>query len=81
MALIPIYMPKFGMTMTEGYIVEWYRAEGDVVQVGDPLFAVETEKAASDVEALDSGTIVEISVEAGMDAEVGSVVGYIETAD
>lgn len=79
MALIPVYMPKFGMTMTEGLIVEWYREEGDQIAAGEPLFSVETEKASSDVEALDGGTLVEISVAAGAEAPVGAVVAYIET--
>ncbi len=79
MALVPVYMPKFGMTMTEGLIVEWYREEGDLVAAGEPLFSVETEKASSDVEAPASGTLAEISVGAGSEAPVGSVVAYIET--
>ena len=29
MALEPVYMPKFGMTMTEGLIVEWHCREGE----------------------------------------------------
>ncbi|MFQ3662385.1 MAG: biotin/lipoyl-containing protein [Chloroflexaceae bacterium] len=81
MALIPVYMPKFGMTMTEGLIIEWYRQEGDTVTEGEPLFSVETEKATSDVMTPASGTIVEIGVEAGAEAPVGSIVAYIETPE
>lgn len=80
MALVPVYMPKFGMTMTEGLITAWYRHEGDTVAQGEPLFSVETEKAAADVEAPASGTIVEVCVDAESDAAVGSIVAYIESA-
>lgn len=81
MALIPVHMPKYGMTMTEGLIVEWRRAEGDLVQAGEMLFTVETEKATADVEAPASGVLAEISVEAGVEAPVGAIVAYIETEE
>lgn len=79
MALVPIHMPKFGMTMTEGFITEWHVEEGARVQQGDPLFSVETEKANSDVEAPVSGTVAEICAEAESDVPVGEIVAYIET--
>lgn len=79
MALVPVYMPKFGMTMTEGFITQWHVEEGATVQQGDPLFTVETEKANADVEAPASGTVAEICAEAESDVEVGAVVAYIET--
>ncbi|MBC8162729.1 MAG: biotin attachment protein [Roseiflexaceae bacterium] len=79
MALVPVYMPKFGMTMTEGFITEWHVEEGAVVHQGELLFSVETEKATSDVEALASGTIAEICAEAESDVPVGGIVAYIET--
>jgi pyruvate dehydrogenase E2 component (dihydrolipoamide acetyltransferase) len=75
----PIYMPKFGMTMTEGLIVTWHRHEGDVVSQGDALFTVETEKVDSDVEAQVSGTLVSIQYEEGDEAAVGEIIAYIET--
>ena len=81
MALVPVYMPKYGMTMTEGLIVEWYVAEGSAVEQGVPLFAVETEKAVSDVEAPATGTLAEVLFDVDSEAAVGAVVAYIETAD
>ncbi len=75
----PIYMPKFGMTMTAGLIVTWHKHEGDPVNTGDALFTVETEKVDTDVEALVTGTLVGIQYEAGDEAEVGEIVAYIES--
>lgn len=79
MALVPVYMPKFGMTMTEGFIVQWYVEEGALVRQGDPLFTVETEKANADVEAPASGMVAEICAAAECEAAVGMIVAYIET--
>jgi pyruvate/2-oxoglutarate dehydrogenase complex dihydrolipoamide acyltransferase (E2) component len=78
MALIPVYMPKFGMTMTHGVITQWHKQEGERIEQGQPLLAVETEKVNVDVEAPASGTIVELSFEVDAEVEVGAVVAYIE---
>lgn len=80
MSLIPIYMPKFGMTMEEGLIVEWLVAEGDSVAEGDGLVVIETEKVSTEVEAPAGGVVVELSCEADDEVPVGEVIGYIESA-
>jgi pyruvate/2-oxoglutarate dehydrogenase complex dihydrolipoamide acyltransferase (E2) component len=71
-------MPKFGMTMTEGLIVAWHKNAGDVVNVGDILFTVQTEKVDTDVEATASGTLVSVQYEEGDEAPVGEIIAYIE---
>ena len=80
MAKHPIYMPKFGMTMTEGLIVAWHVAEGDVVAQGDPLFTVETEKVDTDVEAPVGGVLVDVEYEVDDEVPVGEIVAYIDDA-
>jgi len=75
-----ILMPKLGLTMEEGTIVEWYIGEGDSFEQGDLIFSVETEKLTNDVEATQSGEILEILVEEGETVEVkvpvARLVGY-----
>lgn len=78
MAREPIYMPKFGMTMTEGVIANWLKKEGERVLQGEPLLTVETEKVDTDIEAPASGTLVSIQYEAGDEAPVGEIIAYIE---
>jgi pyruvate/2-oxoglutarate dehydrogenase complex dihydrolipoamide acyltransferase (E2) component len=73
----PILMPKLGLTMTEGEIVEWKVAPGDRVEVGDVIFVIETDKSANDVEALDAGTIEALLVSEGDVVEVGAVVATL----
>jgi pyruvate/2-oxoglutarate dehydrogenase complex dihydrolipoamide acyltransferase (E2) component len=46
-----IVMPKLGLTMTEGTITRWLKAEGDVVQQGEILFEFESEKSALEFES------------------------------
>jgi pyruvate dehydrogenase E2 component (dihydrolipoamide acetyltransferase) len=52
-----VVMPRLGLTMTEGKIVEWYKQDGEFVNKGEPLFAIENEKASLDIESPASGTV------------------------
>ncbi len=81
MALTPVYMPKYGMTMTEGVIVAWHVAEGDNVMEGDPLVTVETEKVNTAIESPVTGRLVEICFDEDKSAAVGEIVAYIETPE
>ena len=57
---VEIVMPKLGLTMTEGMIVDWNFKEGDAVNQGDILFVLETEKVTYEVEAPASGILAKI---------------------
>jgi pyruvate/2-oxoglutarate dehydrogenase complex dihydrolipoamide acyltransferase (E2) component len=39
-----IVMPRMGLTMDEGTLVGWRKAEGEKVIAGEPLFEIETHK-------------------------------------
>jgi len=77
-----LLMPKLGLTMEEGTLVEWYIGEGDSFKTGDLIYAVETEKLTNDVEANEDGEILEILVHEGETVEVKTpvarLVGYEE---
>jgi pyruvate dehydrogenase E2 component (dihydrolipoamide acetyltransferase) len=77
-----ISMPKLGMTMEEGTVVQWPLAVGDRVEKGDPLLVIESEKTEVDIEAPESGFFRHIYVEEGDTVPCGSLLGAItETAD
>lgn len=73
----PIQMPKFGQMTEDSSIVEWRKREGDVVQPGDILFTVETDKSVMEVESFASGTLLKILVQPGHAVPVQSVVGFL----
>ncbi len=54
---IEVTMPKFGLTMHEGTIQRYFKAPGDPIKAGEPLYEVETEKVLYEVEAPASGTL------------------------
>ncbi|MFI5395824.1 MAG: dihydrolipoamide acetyltransferase family protein [Candidatus Binatia bacterium] len=57
---IEVVMPKFGLTMQEGKIQQWFKAEGDAIETGQPLFEVETEKVLYEVEAPAGGVVAKL---------------------
>jgi pyruvate dehydrogenase E2 component (dihydrolipoamide acetyltransferase) len=74
---IEIIMPKIGLTMTEGKILEWRKREGEWVEKGEILFVFETEKVAFEVEAQQSGFLVKILAQKDETVPVGKVVGLL----
>ena len=75
-----IYLVKVGMTMTEGIVDEWYVADREPVNQGEPVYRLETEKVNMDVEADVSGIVKHIA-HVGETLAPGDVVGWIFTAD
>ncbi|HSG13672.1 MAG TPA: dihydrolipoamide acetyltransferase family protein [Gaiellaceae bacterium] len=73
----PLRMPPLGTTSDELRIVEWLKAEGDEVALGEPLLAVETDKATLEVEAASAGTLLRIVHAAGAVVDTGDVVAYV----
>ena len=57
-----IIMPKLGMTMKEGTVEEWFKAEGDVVEQGESICTISSEKLTQD-EAPASGTLLKFKPE------------------
>lgn len=77
---LEIVMPKLGLTMTEGLIVEWKFKEGDKVKKGDILFLLETEKVTYEVEAAEDSVLAKIVIPENDTVPVGAVVGYLALA-
>jgi len=69
-------MPKWGYIL-EGEIIEWLKNEGDLVERGEPLFVVETEKVTEEVEAPATGILLKILSPVGSLVPVGEVVAAI----
>lgn len=70
-------MPRLGLTMVEGTVVEWKAAPGDAVQKGQALLVIESEKVEVEIEAFTSGTLAAIYVEPGTIVPIGSLLAAI----
>ncbi|HET7638834.1 MAG TPA: biotin/lipoyl-containing protein, partial [Ktedonobacteraceae bacterium] len=78
----PVTMPKLGMTMTEGTVLNWLYREGDWVEKGEPLVEVMTDKVNMEVEAPFKGRLVHILAQEGEVLPIGAPLAMLasETA-
>jgi pyruvate dehydrogenase E2 component (dihydrolipoamide acetyltransferase) len=72
-----IIMPKAGMAMETGKIIEWLKKPGDKVEAGEAILEIETDKVAMEVEAEISGVVLGITREAGEEVPVTETIGWI----
>jgi pyruvate dehydrogenase E2 component (dihydrolipoamide acetyltransferase) len=72
-----IIMPKQGLQMTEGTIVEWHVPEGGTVVEGQPLFTIETDKVTITIDALVSGTLLKIVAGPGTTVPITGLIGVV----
>ncbi|WP_026437532.1 dihydrolipoamide acetyltransferase family protein [Acidovorax sp. JHL-9] len=75
-----LLMPKLGLTMTEGTVVEWVVSPGAAFRQGDILVLIETDKVVMEYPAEADGMLLEASVKAGEVVTVGAVIGYVYAA-
>jgi len=78
---VPIELQQLGPDFESGFILQWLIAVGDSVAPGDELVEVETEKITVQMEALNAGVLAEIVHGAGEEVPVGTVIGYLDTAE
>jgi pyruvate/2-oxoglutarate dehydrogenase complex dihydrolipoamide acyltransferase (E2) component len=73
----PISIPKLGVSMSEGTLVEWLVTDGQTVNVGDILYRIETDKVENEIEAPAAG-VVHLSGVEGETYDVGTQIGSID---
>jgi len=74
-----VLVPPLGQTTAEVTLVHWYKHEGDAVQAGEPLYAIETDKAVLDIEAPASGVLRQVAAADGDKVAVLSAIAVIAT--
>ena len=75
--MFEVLLTKLTHEMESAVIVEWLKADGDLVEKGEPLVRVETDKATMDMEADAAGRLAGITVEAGQTVPVGTRLAYL----
>ena len=77
MTIRAIRMPKWGLSMEEGTIVEWLKSEGDEIAPGDELMDIETTKITNVLEATAGGRLARIVAGEGAVMPVGALIGVL----
>jgi len=74
-----ITVPRLGWSMEEALFAGWLRSNGERVEAGQSLFAVESDKVTMEVEALDSGVlrIPHDAPRAGDVVKAGQRIGFL----
>jgi pyruvate dehydrogenase E2 component (dihydrolipoamide acetyltransferase) len=72
-----IAMPRLGMTMEEGRVVEWPLALGDRVEKGQVVVIIESEKAEAEIDATAAGYFRHIYVEVDEVVPCATLLGAI----
>ena len=76
---VDITIPSVGESVSSGFITQWHKADGEMVNSGDLLLTLDTDKISTEIAAENAG-VLEILVPEGQDVEIGAVVGKISSA-
>ncbi|SCX49729.1 2-oxoglutarate dehydrogenase E2 component [Klenkia marina] len=72
-----VTMPALGESVTEGTVTRWLKAEGDTVEVDEPLLEVSTDKVDTEIPSPAAGTLTKIIVGEDETVEVGAQLAVI----
>ena len=72
-----VIMPALSPAQETGILIEWFKEEGDLIEKGEPLMEVETDKSNVEVEATTTGILANITVNLGDEIPVGKVIALI----
>lgn len=73
-------MPKLGLSMTEGAVVEWRVKPGEQIEPGKVIADIETSKIVNELEAHVSGALRRTVVELGVEVPVGALIAVVAEA-
>jgi pyruvate/2-oxoglutarate dehydrogenase complex dihydrolipoamide acyltransferase (E2) component len=75
----PVRIPKLSLAISEASLVEWLVEDGAVVDEGQPLYVIETDKVETEIEASTSG-VIHRAAAAGQTYAVGTEIATIDAA-
>src|SRR4051794_21325308 len=77
---VEVRVPALGESVTEATVASWLKHEGDVVEAGEPLVELETDKVNVDVAAERSGVLTKIVRASGETVHPGDILATVPDA-
>jgi 2-oxoglutarate dehydrogenase E2 component (dihydrolipoamide succinyltransferase) len=74
---VDVVMPQMGVSVSEGTITKWLKAEGEAIQADEPLLEISTDKVDTEVPSPASGVVSRIVAQEGETVEVGTTIAVI----
>src|SRR6266849_3452402 len=75
---VEIRVPTLGESIVDATIASWHKKEGDLIQSGDVLLELETDKVNVEVNAEQDGVLQKVTKQVGDSVAVGEVIAVIE---
>ena len=72
-----VTLPKLGESIVSATIVQWFKKEGDNINLDEPLLEVSTDKVNSEIPAPVSGVITSIKASPDQELQVGDLLATI----
>lgn len=76
--MFEVRMPQWGMGMTEGTIVKWFKQPGERIERGEPLAEIEIAKAVSTLESPVAGVVTQLMANVDDTIPVQGVIAIID---
>lgn len=76
-----IIMPDLGFEAGSGELSVWLKKVGDSIQAGEPIAEVESDKVTLELESPVSGILLELLIQPGENAPVGSPIASVGAAE
>jgi 2-oxoglutarate dehydrogenase E2 component (dihydrolipoamide succinyltransferase) len=78
---VEVKLPKLGESIVSATVVQWFKKEGDIVKLDEPLLEVSTDKVNSEIPSPVSGRIKAIHAAPDEELDVGALIATITTAE
>jgi len=78
---VQVTLPAMGESVNEGTVLEWRKAEGDQVEVGETLVEISTDKVDAEIPSPSSGVLLKIHATSGESVEIGALLAEIQAGE
>lgn len=79
MSEITVYLPKLGESIVSATVVQWFKKQGEEIQLDEPLMEVSTDKVNSEIPSPVKGTLVKMLADVDQEVKVGEPLALIST--